>query len=329
MSDLTRPFGFEEALRPPVDLRRARLTPGLLKRLGSVQGGGRDKLARVARRAPEVMVKVTGKTRSASHLLSHLQYISRNGALRLEGPDGEQLRGPEALRTLAEDWAAEAALEPRGRRGRPLSLSVVLSMPAGTDPRAVEAAGRAFAREVFADQFPYVFALHDEGRHPHVHLTVRTLGENGERLNPRKADLQLWREAFAGALRDRGIEAEATPRRARGVRRKSERTAVRKLRERHQAGEGTAPRVLQQAIAAVLRGEPAHVAELRSAVRAEATRRAYVAEAVALERSGAGRGEDGIGKDHRSETIMSGHRMTQREEIRLRAAERSPPDRAR
>lgn len=329
MSDLTRPFGFEEALRPPVDLRRARLTPGLLKRLRSVQGGARDKLARVARRALEVMVKITGKTRSASHLLSHLQYISRNGALRLEGPDGEHLRGPEALRTLAEDWAAEAALEPRGRRGRPLSLSVVLSMPAGTDPRAVEAAGRAFAREVFADQFPYVFALHDEGRHPHVHLTVRTLGENGERLNPRKADLQLWREAFAGALRDRGIEAEATPRRARGVRRKPERTAVRKLRDRYEAGDGRLPEVMRQAIAAVLRGEPAHVAEQRSAARAEATRRAYAAEAIALERSGLGRGQQERAQGQGYDPVSPRRRMTQREEIRARAGARSSPDRAR
>lgn len=46
---------------------------------------------------------------------------------------------------------------------------------------------------------------------------MRALGDHGERLNPRKADLEAWRQAFAQALRDRGVEAEATPRRARGV----------------------------------------------------------------------------------------------------------------
>jgi hypothetical protein len=47
-----------------------------------------------------------------------------------------------------------------------------------------------------------------------LHLTVRALGDHGERLIPKKAELQAWRQAFAQALRDRGIEAEATMARA-------------------------------------------------------------------------------------------------------------------
>jgi len=39
-------------------------------------------------------------------------------------------------------------------------------------------------------------------------------------------------------LRDRGVEAEATPRRARGVTRKAERTSLRKIRDRHELGKG-------------------------------------------------------------------------------------------
>jgi hypothetical protein len=71
-----------------------------------------------------------------------------------------------------------------------------------------------------------------------VHLTVRALGDRGERSNPKKADLEAWRQAFAEQLRMRGIAAEARPRRARGTTRKAERTAIRELGERHRDGRG-------------------------------------------------------------------------------------------
>ena len=49
-------------------------------------------------------------------------------------------------------------------------------------------------------------------RHPHVHLTVKTAGLDGTRLNPRKLDIQRWRKGFAEALRDQGIDAITTSR---------------------------------------------------------------------------------------------------------------------
>lgn len=286
MSDFRTPFGFEEALRPPVDLRRARVTPGVLGRRAAEESA-RAQLMRVARRVPEVMVKITGRTRDGGHLQRHLDYISRNGKLPLEGPDGERLEGRAAVDALAEDWAAEVAAEPRRRRDAPVSLSVVLSMPAGTDPLRVRDSARAFALATFGERFPWVFALHTDDRHPHVHLTVRMLGRDGERLNPRKADLQAWREGFARALRAREVEAEATPRRARGVVRKPERIAVRKLRERYLGGKGPTPRVLAgAAVQAYRKGEDPGA--WREAVRERQLRirRALVAETLRLARSG-------------------------------------------
>jgi hypothetical protein len=51
---------------------------------------------------------------------------------------------------------------------------------------------------------------------PHVHISVRAESRHGKRLNPRKADLQRWRETFAEKLRGWGIDAEATRQRTRG-----------------------------------------------------------------------------------------------------------------
>ena len=205
----------------PDGARSGRLTPAM-----------RAKLERIVKRAPEVMVKITGRTKSIEHLKSHLEYITRNGELAGETEQGALLVGRVGLKDLQSRWADDAALDDRRRRDGSLSVNVILSMPAGTDAAAVKDAARAFAIETFGHNHDYVFVQHLEDKHPHVHLTVRSLGHDGKRLNPRKADLQVWRERFAAELRLRGIAAEATPRRTRGRVRKADRGAVLALRKR-------------------------------------------------------------------------------------------------
>ena len=237
MSDMSMVPGFEDVWRPPV--RPHRVKPEAL--LGSARRSGSDpraRLSRLSRRAPEVMVKVTGRTRDAGTLRAHLDYISRNGKLELEDRDGSSVTGRAEVRDIADAWSETARLDRRTRTNSPLSLSLMLSMPAGSDPTKVRDAARAFAVRLFADEHDYVFALHTDTPHPHVHMAISARGDMGQRLNPKKADLELWRQVFAQALRDRGIDAEATPRRARGVTRKAERTPLRKIRERHEAGHG-------------------------------------------------------------------------------------------
>ena len=243
MSDFKTVRGFEDIWRPPVmPLRRsarAILTP---------RGDGlRAKVVRVVNRATEVMVKVTGRTREAGHARAHLDYISRNGAVELEDRDGAILSGRSDVKEVAEGWAETALLDSRRRAGTPFTHSIVLSMPAQTEATAVRDAARAFAQEVFAERHDYVFALHTDADHPHVHIAVRSRGDDGSRLNPKKADLWHWREVFAERLRERGVEAEATRRRVRGVTRKPERMALRQMRERHEAGRGEPARVRRAA----------------------------------------------------------------------------------
>jgi type IV secretory pathway VirD2 relaxase len=290
MSDFQTVRGFEDVWRAPV-LPLRRTARAILTPRGSAAGGdARARLARVAGRAPEVMVKVTGRTRDPGHLRAHLDYISRNGELEVEDRDGALITGRPAVRELADDWSAVALADSRRRATTPFSISVVLSMPAETDAAIVRDAARAFAREVFADRFDYVFALHTDAQHPHVHLAIRALGDHGERLNPKKADLEAWRQAFARALRDRGVEAEATPRRARGVTRKAERTPLRKIRERHEAGQGEPAKVhraaYREAAKAAFKGETARTPwEAQMLERQAKVRNLYLAQARLLRRS--------------------------------------------
>jgi hypothetical protein len=58
--------------------------------------------------------------------------------------------------------------------------------------------------------------LHTDEPHPHVHVVVKAMSEQGVRLNIRKATLREWRQEFARRLRDQGIAANATERAVRG-----------------------------------------------------------------------------------------------------------------
>jgi hypothetical protein len=290
MSDFQLVRGFEDVWRPAA-MPRARLARQVLSP-SDQQGHAevRARLVRVAGRAPEVMVKVTGRTRDPTHLKAHLDYISRNGELGLETQDGAVISGRAGVTELAADWSAEQLADRRTRADAPFSHSVVLSMPAGTDMVVLRDAARAFAADMFAGRHDYVFTLHTDTPRPHVHLAVCSRGHTGERLNPKKADLERWRQTFAQGLRDRGVEAEATPRRARGVTRKPERTPLRKIRERHEAGQGEPAKVrraaYQDAAKAAFKGETASTPwEAQMLERQVKVRGLYLAQAQLLQRS--------------------------------------------
>lgn len=286
MADFVQVRGFEDAVRPPIRQRRARLTdpPGRVAR-SRPDMAPRARLDRIARRVPEVMVKITGRTRECGHLKNHLAYIGRNGKLPLEGADGERIQSRGEVAMLVGDWMAEVEADPRRRKDSAVSLSIVLSMPPGTDPFRMHDASRAFAGRTFGDSHPYVFAFHTDERHPHVHLTVRTLGHDGHKLNPRKADLERWRQTFAAALRDRGVEAEATPRRARGIVMKAETAPVHRIRFRFSRQGGPPPKVDVAAVRDAL--DQARETPWVEASRARQTsiRRYFVAQTLALSRS--------------------------------------------
>ncbi|MGY4501958.1 type IV secretory pathway VirD2 relaxase [Bradyrhizobium sp. GM24.11] len=247
----------------------------------------RAKLERIVRRAPEVMVKITGRTKGVAHLKSHLAYITRNGELDAETEQGATLAGRSGLKDLQQQWEDDSVLDDKRRRDGSLSINIILSMPAGTDPVAVKDSARAFAVETFGGNHDYVFVQHLDDKHPHVHLTVRSLGHDGKRLNPRKADLQVWRERFAGELRLRGIAAEATPRRTRGRVRKADRGAVLALRKRKVTPD--VDRFARTDVLSEVRGGKAvkHPWDEQTKSRQDAIRRRYLDYAAELQRSGA------------------------------------------
>lgn len=196
----------EERLKP-----KRRRVQGLT--IGDAEKQVKESFRRTVRKCPEVMVKVSGAARGAKHLKAHMDYVSRNGKLDVETERGEVVRGRPDLKDLHAEWAAD--LGPYRKNGRD-TVNVVLSMPPGTPTDAVLGGARNFALERFGGSNKYLLVLHTDEKHPHVHLTVKAQGYDGKKLDPRKADLQAWREQFAEKMREQGVECGATPRRVRG-----------------------------------------------------------------------------------------------------------------
>jgi hypothetical protein len=200
----------------------------------------RQTLQAMVRRAPQVMVKLVRAPKGMKGISNNLTYISRDGLLEIEDQDGQVIKGKEAVADLKTEWrdggmpiAADSTMRD--------AFHLVLSMPQRTDPLSVQRAARDFAKREFSG-FQYAMVLHTfetdpdphPSPHPHVHLTVKAAGLDGIRLNPRKPDLQRWREGFAEALREHGIEATTT---SRLHRTNQERWTVRHLPELSKKGE--------------------------------------------------------------------------------------------
>jgi hypothetical protein len=192
-------------------------------------------ISRTVRRTPEVMVKVLSRGgQDLKAVGRHLAYLNRGGDLEIETDDAQRLSGEGVEEQLLEDWDLDleehrrkADLEPRSSRPPPkLVHKLIFSMPAGTPPDKVLAAVKNFAREEFAMKHRYAMVLHIDEPHPHVHMIVKALSEQGTRFHIRKATLREWRREFARHLRTLGIAANATDRAARGESRSPKRDGI-------------------------------------------------------------------------------------------------------
>jgi hypothetical protein len=246
--------------------RKAAAAGGVLRKGGAghvaiTAAGIRSKLGAIARRSPEVMVKITpGAAKGMRHVARQIRYISRKGEIPLEDQDGNVLLGKEALKELRDDWQHGGATIPEEPGRFRDTHHLVLSMPEGTDELALERAVRDFASREF-EGHSYVMAQHtyetdpdpDPSPYAHVHLIVKAMSDDRVRLNPNKADLQRWREGFAQALNEHGVDASATKRLQRLRRERGEKLAVREIRQSGRTLEriGKTPRSAEANAAAI------------------------------------------------------------------------------
>ena len=232
----------------------ARRGPGRREHLTPTQIA---QIERTVRRTPEVMVKVLPKgTNSLQSVKNHIEYIGRRGKVELTSDDDEKLQGKEVADQLIADWDLEldslrgkSDLTASRKKSAPkLVHKVLFSMPPGTDPGKVLIAVKNLCREEFGLKHRYAMALHTDEPHPHIHVLVKAMSEQGERLHIRKENLRRWRLEFARHLRALGVPANATQRYVRGE---------------------TLPRKPDAIYRAILRGESTHMRERATLVAEE------------------------------------------------------------
>jgi type IV secretory pathway VirD2 relaxase len=201
----------------------ARRGPGHRDRLSPAQV---QQIARTVQRTREVMVKVLSRGgQDLGTVRRHIDYLRLrdDGELELETDDGQRLSGEAVSRELLEDWdldleehRRQSDLDARRSRSPKLVHKLMFSMPAGTPSDKVLTAVKNFARQEFGLKHRYAVVLHTDEPHPHVHMVVKAVSEQGVRLHIRKATLREWRRDFARQLRALGVAANATERAVRG-----------------------------------------------------------------------------------------------------------------
>ncbi|MFY9657573.1 MAG: LPD7 domain-containing protein [Methylocystis sp.] len=107
---------------------------------------------------------------------------------------------------IAKTW------RPAMRSSSPRDFAhVILSAKPGTGEEAFMDAARAkLAREFKGHE--YVFVMHTNRRHIHVHAAVRLTSATGEKLHPGIQDFNRWRQTLAEEARERQIPMEAVRR---------------------------------------------------------------------------------------------------------------------
>jgi type IV secretory pathway VirD2 relaxase len=196
---------------------------------GSLSRSQREYIELTVRRAPEVVIKVSGGARTLAGVEQSVRYVGRDGKLGLESDTGDRLAMKGVESDLVRDWNLDLEAQARytqrsirvPRKPPKLVHNLIFSMPPGTPPKLLLKAVRKLARTQFGSDHRHAMVLHTDEPHPHVHVIVKAMSEQGERLNIRKATLRQWRQEFAANLRELGVAANATERAVRGQNRTS------------------------------------------------------------------------------------------------------------
>ncbi|MCD2174924.1 LPD7 domain-containing protein [Rhizobium sp. C4] len=234
----------------------------------------RDGLERSLKTAfgEDAHVDVQGFAHGVEGVARYLGQIRKGGrhdlrAARLES-DGcfagdVVLSGPKAAIEEARAWKRDL----RSQERRDVA-HIVLSAKPGTPKEAFVSASRAMLAREFAGH-QYVFALHEDRDHLHVHAVVKMRAETGERMHPGIRDFKRWRETLAEEARQRDIPMDAVSRFERAN------PPGYKMKDIRRVERGEASETIRRRVAAVRDGEIHVPTREEGRRRAEATVRAW------------------------------------------------------
>ncbi|HKG75922.1 MAG TPA: relaxase/mobilization nuclease domain-containing protein, partial [Beijerinckiaceae bacterium] len=174
-----------------------------------LDGRGKARLAEEVRAATEagegsVLVALTGTSHGREGAVYRLERLVERGTTRTQ--DGRTLCDAADARAEASAWAPTL----RSRQVRD-TMHLIASARAGTDPEVTLQAARVFLGRAFPGH-AYMFARHEDRGHVHVHAMVVMRGASGHKLHPTITTFGRWRELYAEAAREQGLDMVASRR---------------------------------------------------------------------------------------------------------------------
>jgi hypothetical protein len=186
-------------------------------------------MLQTASRKTQAIYKISSFGKSQKKIAAHLSYISRRGQLELEDQNGNKFSSLKEQQTALDLWSEDFSGNPRSRN----TMHLVLSTPPGTNRDNALKAAKEFLEVEYKDGgHEYLFVVHNDTDHPHVHAVVKMVSSYGNKLNPRKAYLNRVRQEYAKICRSHGIQLEASPRAERGLSGPSTRSQFVQMRRR-------------------------------------------------------------------------------------------------
>jgi hypothetical protein len=165
-------------------------------------------------RSKEVVVKITGNSKNLQQWQKHFNYNTRAGNLIAFEDEFTTYKGKDELDKLKEffnDSGMNISNEGEHLREKREVMHFAFSMkehettPAAKLLRSV----MKTVKEKYPNNASY-FVFHGDTDNPHIHCDLKITGDDGKRIDVRKADLFQLRKDFAQNLRDLGIDATAT-----------------------------------------------------------------------------------------------------------------------
>jgi hypothetical protein len=187
-----------------------------------------------AARENQVVFKITSFSESPSAIGKTLNYNSRQGDLMLFDNLDNPLQVSEDSQVYKNFVNEIKWLNVGEHKTKRLTMNFIVSLSEGTPKREFEEGTREFLNQHFGNQ-PYLYTFHDDTEHYHGHVVAGLRNYQGQRIVTSKDQLLVWRQGFADALKNQGVEAEATPALSRG--KVSQNTELRSKRRIQQRGE--------------------------------------------------------------------------------------------
>lgn len=184
---------------------------------------------RIAAGFQQAILKITSYGKGVAKVMSHIAYITRNFDLPLEDQGQSLLKSSDDARALLSTWQAIYFDKKANSRD---TVHMVFSAPPGTCRNTFKELTREFLDEQYEGEHDYIFVLHNDTEHPHIHSVICMRSINGQKLDPRKKYLHELRKKFAEKCREHGIMLDSSRRFERGLAGKSVKSELVQMREK-------------------------------------------------------------------------------------------------